>query len=149
MSILLFRRCPASARRLALITLAVHAAVLTNSFQAAAGDISAADAGARYGQAVAAAKICPAGVVTEKAQTLKSGFTSENAKVFEVEALKVTEGWDKAFKCVDRDPNTGRTTSCRKMKLINCREAWLEIGPDGRAFPGLLDMNFDSWTKEE
>jgi hypothetical protein len=113
------------------------------------GDVSAADAGARYGQAVAASKICPAGAVTAKATSLKSSFIDENSKIFEVEAAKVTSGWDQAFKCVDRDPNTGRTTSCRRMKLLNCRQAWLEIGPEGSAIPGLLDMNYDGWGKDE
>jgi hypothetical protein len=130
-----------------MIMMTMAAAIVARP--ALAGDISAADAGARYGQAVAAAKICPGGVVTDKAKALKASFIDGNASTFQAEADKVTEGWDKVFNCVERDPNTGRTTSCRKMKLVNCRQAWLEIGPEGKAVAGLLDLNFDGLGKDE
>jgi hypothetical protein len=125
------------------------AVLLASTGPAAAAEPTVAEAGARYGQAQSVTKFCPAGVLTEKARTLKSNYVDDNAKVFDAEAVKVVEGWDKAFACKDRDPDTHKITQCGKMKLTSCRQAWLEIGPDGKAIPGLIELNLENWGKEE
>jgi hypothetical protein len=116
--------------------------------RASAGDISVAEAGARYGQAKSAAKFCPGGRVTAKAETLAHSYIGENIAVFKAEEVKVTEAWDKAFACIEIDPNTNRTTQCRKMRITSCRQAWIEIGVEGRNIQGLLDVDFSAWQAE-
>ncbi len=115
---------------------------------ATAGDISVAEAGARYGQAKSAAKFCPGGKVTAKAESLAQSYIGENTAVFKAEEVKVTEAWDKAFACIEIDPNTNRTTQCRKMRITSCRQAWIEIGVEGRNIQGLLDVDFSAWEAE-
>lgn len=115
---------------------------------AQAADVTAAEAGARFGQATAAAKTCPGGKVTAKASGLVGAYTGEDAAVFQAEALKVTDAWEKAFACVEVDPTSRRTTQCRKMRLTSCRQAWIEIGPEGRDLAGLLDVDFAAWVEE-
>lgn len=115
---------------------------------ARAADISAAEAGARYGQALAVAKICPGGKLTAKAEALPGGFTGADADTFKKESDNVTTAWDKAFACVEVDPNTNRTTTCRKMRITSCRQAWVEIGPEGRNVPGLVDVDFNAWAEQ-
>jgi hypothetical protein len=110
---------------------------------ARAGDPTPAEAGARYGQATSAAKICPGGVVTAKAEALAKSFTGADLETFKAEAAKVTAAWDKAFACNEIEPS-GRPTQCRTIKVRSCREAWIEIGPEGRAIPGLLNLNLDN-----
>ena len=113
-----------------------------------AGDITVAEAGARFGQATAAAKFCPGGKITAKADSLAGAYTGEDATVFKAQADNVTAAWDKAFTCVEVDPTTRRTTQCRKMILTSCRQAWIEIGPEGRNVPGLLDVDFNAWAEQ-
>jgi hypothetical protein len=131
---------------IALFSLAIGAGAMLSP--ASAGDISVAEAGARYGQAKAAAKFCPGGTVSAKAETLAKSFVGENTAVFKAEEVKVTEAWDKAFACIEVDPNTNRTTQCRKMRLTSCRQAWIEIGAEGRNVPGLLDVDFGAWEEK-
>lgn len=113
-----------------------------------AGDITIAEAGARFGQATAAAKFCPGGKITAKAEALAGSYTGENASTFKAQADNVTAAWEKAFNCIEVDPNTRRTTQCRKMRLTSCRQAWIEIGSEGRNVPGLLDVDFNAWAEK-
>lgn len=114
--------------------------------EVSAADITVAEAGARYGQALAGAKFCPGGKVTAKAEALPGTYTSVDATKFKSEAENVTKAWDKAFACVEFDPTANRSTECRKMRLTSCRQAWIEIGPEGRNLPGLLDVDFSAWA---
>jgi len=110
---------------------------------ASAAEMTVAEAGARYGQALSAAKFCPGGKITGTATALPSQFNGADAETFQVEAGKVTAGWGQAFdNCVEIDPATHKQTTCRRMKVTSCRQAWIEIGPEGRDFPGLLDTDF-------
>jgi hypothetical protein len=113
-----------------------------------AGDISASDAGARYGQAQSAAKFCPGGKVTVKAETLAKSYTGETAATFKSGAETVIAAWDKTFACIEIDPATNRQTQCRKMRLTSCRQAWVEIGSEGKDLPGLLDVDFSAWAEK-
>lgn len=113
-----------------------------------AAGISPAEAGARYGQALAIAKFCPGGKLAAKADALPGSYTGADAETFKKEAANVTLAWDKTFDCVEIDPDTRRTTQCRKMRLTSCRQGWLEIGPEGRDMRGLVDVDFGAWAEK-
>ena len=135
-------------RMIAALTIAMCGVLALAPAGADAGDISAAEAGARYGQAMAGAKFCPGGKVTAKAEAIRASFSGDNTAIFTAEAEKVTVAWDKAFACVEVDPNNHRTTQCRKLRLASCRQAWIEIGTEGRNMPGLLDVDFGAWAEK-
>jgi hypothetical protein len=97
--------------------------------------------GRRYGQALAVSAQCPGGKATAKAEALKARFSGEQAQVFTAEANRVVADWKAALGCVEADPETGRMiASCRKIKKVTCSQAWLEIGPEGSAMPGLVEF---------
>lgn len=97
--------------------------------------------GQRQGQALAAAKICPGARTTAKVATLADGLDGAALKEFEAGRSEVTAGWDKAFSCTDVDPAQSREINgCRKAKILSCSVTWQEIGPEGTAFPGLLEF---------
>ena len=127
---------------------ALLAALSLFSASVNAADVSVAEAGARYGQANAGAKFCPGGKITAKATALSEAYTGADAESFKSEAKKVTDAWDTAFACIEVDPDSRRTTQCRKMRLTSCRQAWIEIGPEGRNVPGLLDVDFSAWEEK-
>ncbi len=126
------------------LVLAVFAVTAT----AHGGELSVSDAGARYGQAQSASKFCPGGKITDKAESLAQSFTGDDAAVFKAGADNVTAAWDKAFACIEIDPATNRKTECRKMRLTSCRQAWIEIGAEGKDVPGLLDVDFSAWVEK-
>ena len=130
------------------IIAAFGVAVSLSAASAYAGDISVAEAGARHGQALSAAKICPGGKITAKGEALPGSYSGDDTAVFKAESEKVTAAWDKAFQCEEVDPATHHSTTCRRMKLISCRQAWIEIGPEGRNIPGLLDVDFSAWAEK-
>jgi hypothetical protein len=79
-----------------------------------AADMPAAEAGARIGQALSAAKLCPGARATSKITALAKSYGETNQAVIKTEADKIVASWDKA---------------------------WGEIGPEGTAIPGLLDFS--------
>lgn len=127
---------------------AVLLLALTFSSPAPAADASAEqpsvsvkDQGARHGQAIAAARICPGARRTPKAETLGNALTPDDRAVFDRESAVVVAAWEKAFSCTDVDPaQTREINGCRKAKILSCTSAWREIGPEGAALPGLLDF---------
>ena len=126
--------------------IAVDAVVGLSSAMAA--DISPAEAGARYGQALSIAKFCPGGKLAAKAEALPGSYAGADAEIFNKESGTVTSAWDKAFACIEVDPESNRYTQCRKMLLTSCRQGWIEIGPEGRNLPGLVDVDFAAWAEK-
>ena len=135
-------------RRCIKLVLSFCASLAAMLAPAVAADVTATSAGQRYGQSLSVAKFCPGGKLSAKAEALPSGFTGAELETFKKESSAVTEGWDKAFACVEVDAGTNRTTQCRKMRLTSCRQAWVEIGPEGRDMPGLVDVDFGAWAEK-
>lgn len=101
--------------------------------------LTAAEVGAHYGQAKGVAAFCPGGRLTPRAETLPSTYQDEARRQFELEAARVEEQWRQALSCREADPETGRMlTRCRRIKVLSCRQAWVEIGPEGVKLPGLI-----------
>ena len=80
--------------------------------------------------------------MTDKANALAGNFQGADLEVFKAESDKVVAGWKTGLACSDTDPETGKmNVRCRQIKLMSCRQAWVEIGPEGSAIPGLLDLS--------
>ena len=106
------------------------------------GTVTVAEAGTRYGQALAAERFCPGGRLTASARALHDA--EPDRATFDREAEKIVESWTAALSCLEADPATGRPiASCRRIKMLSCRQAWLEIGPEGTMMPGLLEQSLD------
>jgi len=129
-----------AARIAALTILPLLAAPIT--VQAGAASLSLDEVGARHGQAVSAAKICPGARTTAKLEQLAASITRVDLATFEAASQKIVVAWDKAFACQDVDPAQAprEINSCRKSKILSCTTTWREIGPDGSALPGLLEF---------
>lgn len=131
---------PATALALAaagLMTVLMPAAAL-------AGDaaLPAAKAGELLGLAEAAAKFCPAGVVTEKGKALAKTYTGADAEAVATESAKVLEAWTLGAACDELKMDRTELTMCRTMRLRNCRAVWTQLGPDGTVIPGLVDTDY-------
>lgn len=109
---------------------------------AGSASLSIDDLGARHGQALAAAKLCPGARTTPKVAELAASQPVADRAAFEVASRRILAAWDKAFACTDVDPaqNPREANSCRKNKILTCTSTWSEIGPDGSAVPGLLEF---------
>lgn len=109
----------------------------------AAGEtLSIDEQGARHGQALSAARICPGARTTAKVDTLAAGIADADRATFDAASQKIVLAWDKAFLCQDVDPAQAprEINSCRKSKILSCSSTWSEIGPEGTALPGLLEF---------
>lgn len=94
------------------------------------------EAGIRYGQAAGVAAVCPNMRTTDKAEALVGTFSGSELDVFIVQAEAVLKSWRKTLTCAhSADPNP-----CRLANQLSCREAYGEIGPEGRVAPGLVEM---------
>ena len=123
---------------------AVIAVVLAAPLSAHAGAprLAIDEQGARHGQALSAAKICPGARTTTKVAELAAAIPAGDRPAFEAASKKIVGAWDKALTCQDVDPAQAprEFNSCRKSKILSCTSTWREIGPDGAALPGLLDF---------
>ncbi|MGE5266570.1 MAG: hypothetical protein ACM3L9_04305 [Deltaproteobacteria bacterium] len=110
--------------------------------QSGGSSLSVDELGARHGQALAAAKICPGARTTAKVTELAASLTTGERPAFEAASNKILAAWDKAFACKDVDPAQypREVNSCRKAKILSCSSTWTEIGPEGSAIPGLLEF---------
>lgn len=104
--------------------------------------LSIDEQGARHGQALSAAKICPGARTTAKVAALAASIPAGDRPAFEAASQKIVTAWDKALTCQDVDPAQAprEINSCRKSKILSCTSTWREIGPDGAALPGLLEF---------
>lgn len=104
--------------------------------------LSIDEQGARHGQALSAAKICPGARTTAKVATLAASIKDADRAAFDAASQKILAAWDKAFLCQDVDPAQypRDINACRKSKILSCTTSWQEIGPEGAALPGLLEF---------
>lgn len=104
--------------------------------------LSIDEKGARHGQALSAAKICPGARTTAKVAALAASVREPDRKTFNASSQKIVVAWDKAFICQDVDPAQfpREINACRKSKILSCSQTWSEIGPGGSALPGLLEF---------
>jgi hypothetical protein len=98
--------------------------------------------GARHGQALAAARICPGARTTAKIDELAASIPSDRRPEFNAASDRIVDAWNQAFACQDVDPAQypREINSCRKSKILSCSTTWSEIGPEGSALPGLLEF---------
>ncbi|MCU0953198.1 MAG: hypothetical protein MUC37_01005 [Hyphomicrobium sp.] len=110
--------------------------------QSGGSNLSIDDLGARHGQALAAARICPGARTTGKVAELAASLPAGQQPAFEAASSRILAAWDKAFACKDVDPAQypREVNSCRKAKILTCSSTWAEIGPEGSALPGLLEF---------
>ena len=98
--------------------------------------------GARHGQALAAARICPGARTTAKIDELAASIPPDRRPEFNAASDRIVAAWNEAFACQDVDPAQypREINSCRKSKILSCSTTWSEIGPEGSALPGLLEF---------
>lgn len=110
--------------------------------QAGNASLPVGDLGARHGQALAAARLCPGAQTTPRVAELAASLPTADRPDFEAASRRIVDAWDKAFACRDVDPAQypREVNSCRKNKILTCTTTWSEIGPDGTAVPGLLEF---------
>lgn len=112
------------------------------SAQTGAANLSLDERGARHGQALSAAKICPGARTTAKVAALAASIPASDRPAFDAASARILAAWEKAFLCQDVDPAQAprEINSCRKSKILSCTSTWSEIGPEGSALPGLLEF---------
>ncbi|MEZ5899274.1 MAG: hypothetical protein R3D51_07235 [Hyphomicrobiaceae bacterium] len=92
------------------------------------------EAGARYAQALGAAEVCPGVRASKMVEALKHEFHGEALYQFNAQAATVYGEWLKVKNCMaPHDPNP-----CRIVVQLSCKAAISEIGPNGSAYPDLL-----------
>lgn len=104
--------------------------------------MSVDEQGARHGQAIAAAKTCPGAKSTVKLTELAESIAQADRAEFDAASNRIVAAWQKAFSCKDADPSNGprQMNGCRKAKILSCTSTWREIGPEGSAYPGLMEF---------
>jgi hypothetical protein len=100
----------------------------------AAGSVSLSpqEAGARYGQALGAGRLCKGFKVLPGAEELAATFKGEELATFKRAAARVVQAWQSTTDCQD-GPNI-----CMRSHMASCHEAMREIGPKGVRYPGLI-----------
>lgn len=96
------------------------------------GKLSPQEAGARYGQALGAGRLCKGYKVLAGAEELAATFKGDELKIFKESAAHVVQAWQRTTNCPDV-PNV-----CMRSHLASCYEAMREIGPEGNRYPGLI-----------
>jgi hypothetical protein len=119
---------------------AVICLVVASPVACIAADLSPADAGARMGQALSAARFCPGAKTTSKMADLPKAYSDADQAVIKAEAGKIVAAWAEAMTCVESNPEIKMYTGCRKTKIMTCNATWREIGPDGTEWPGLVEF---------
>jgi hypothetical protein len=102
-----------------------------------ASNLPPREAGARYGQALGVALVCYGLRTTSALDRLPTTYTNNSRQAFQEEADKVLAAWREASTC----RTAGGPNSCRLIHEWSCRDAILEIGPNGTKMPGLIEEN--------
>jgi hypothetical protein len=97
------------------------------------------EAGARYGQALGVALVCYGLRTTSAVDSLPAIYANEAQPAFREEAEKVLATWRKASSC----KTAGGPNPCRLAHEWSCRDALIEIGPNGSKLPGLIEKKRD------
>lgn len=93
------------------------------------------EAGARQGQAIGAALVCPGVTLTKKAEDLTRLYSGRDLELFNAQAAKVADLWSNIRNC----GRAGGPDQCRIVNQMSCKEAVREIGPQGVRLPGLIE----------
>ena len=102
-----------------------------------ASKYSPEEAGARYGQALGAGRLCRGFKVLPGAEELAATFTGDELTTFKESAARVVKAWQATTNC------QGGPNVCMRSHLASCYEALKEIGPGGDRIPGLIDKSKD------
>jgi hypothetical protein len=97
--------------------------------------ISATEAGRRYGEAAGAALVCYGLKLTPQFDKLRARFQGDDLGTFDSEARKIVAAWRKTQTC----ELAGGPNDCKISQQWSCRQAIQEVGPQGTAVPGLLE----------
>lgn len=108
---------------------------LTVAIAADPAPLDARAAGARHGQALGVALVCYGLKTTPAVEKLPSAYSGDDLKAFNQESEKVLLSWQKAKSCV----KAGGPNECRLIFEWSCREALIEIGPEGTKLKGLVE----------
>lgn len=96
----------------------------------------AKDVGLRYGQALGVMEVCYGSKLTDKAKALETAYTGADLEAFKLAAATTYDAWVKVRGCTNqKDPNT-----CKIIMDRSCQAAEAEIGPEGKAIPGLVEF---------
>ncbi len=99
--------------------------------------LSPEEAGARYGQALGAGRLCKGFKVLPGADELAATFKGVELATFQKAAARIVEAWQATTNC-QAGPNV-----CMRSHLASCFEAFREIGPEGSRYPGLIGYSSD------
>ena len=94
--------------------------------------LSPEEAGARYGQAMGASRLCKGYEVLPGADELAATFKGDELRAFREAAARVVQAWQRTTSCQDGP------IMCMRYQLASCNEAMREIGPEGVRYPGLI-----------
>ena len=97
--------------------------------------LSPEEAGARYGQAMGASRLCRGYEVLPGADELAATFKDDEPTAFQEAAARVVQAWQRTTSCQDGP------IMCMRYQLASCNEAMREIGPEGVRYPGLIDSS--------
>jgi hypothetical protein len=98
-------------------------------------NLSAKDAGARYGEAAGAVLVCYGLKITPRVAELRARYQGDDLAAFDAQAGKILLAWKDTLNCTHSDgPN-----DCKVSQQWSCRLAVQEIGPEGSKVPGLVE----------
>ncbi len=118
---------------IAALSLAGNATAGREGALAGGNRLSPEEAGARYGQAMGAGRLCKGFKVLPGAEELAASYKGDELANFKQAAARIIQAWQKSTtNCQD-----GRNI-CMRTHLASCYEALREIGPEGIRYPGLI-----------
>ncbi len=89
--------------------------------------LSPEEAGARYGQALGAGRLCRGFKVLPGADELAATFKGDELATFQKAAARIVQAWQAMTNC------QGGPHVCMCSHMASCYEALREIGPEGTA----------------
>ena len=119
-------------RTCVLIAAISLAGVASAGEPAGTNKLSPEEAGARYGQALGASRLCRGYEVLPGADALAATFKGDELTAFQEAAAHVVQAWQRTTSCQDG------ANMCMRYQLASCNEAMREIGPQGVRYPGLI-----------
>lgn len=93
-------------------------------------------AGARYGQAVGASRVCPNIHLLPAAEAFKARYDGSQGEVFTKHAQSIALMWEKTLSC---DPAKD-INRCRILSEKSCSETIKELGAEGTIVRGLVEF---------
>jgi hypothetical protein len=117
---------------IAALSLAGNATAGREGALAVGNRLSPEEAGARYGQAMGAGRLCKGFKVLPGAEELAASYKRDELANFKRSAARIIQAWQNTTNCQD-GPNI-----CMRTHLVSCYEALREIGPEGIRYPGLI-----------